>query len=125
MSKVQFPKRKADGTFCVEVTLRVTTSDAEELLRRMTNWMNQWVKANQVWIRVWEPSGRVEKLRYDEEFKGIPRIVFSDSREIKIQVDGHFSARWWKDWLVLKIIQELKEAFTEIQANGSIKDCDS
>jgi hypothetical protein len=122
MSLVKFPKRRTDGSFCLEIVLPVVTSDPDALLRRVQDWTVRWVKANEVWTRKWQPSGE-ELLRYHQEFKREPRPVSCSLTELRIQLEGKPSAKWWKDWMVLRIIHDLSDAFTEIQSGGRVTDC--
>ena len=122
--KIRFPKRRIDGSFCVEVTFPVVTTNCEELLWRVKTWATEWIKANQVWTRKWEPGGQEEELYYDQEFKSGPQPISCILNELKIRLEGQPSAKWWRDWLVSRIIHDLKEAFTEIQSGGDVKNCE-
>lgn len=122
--KVRFPKKRADGSFCIEVSIPVSTDDPEGLLRSVQDWLSQWAKANQIWIRTWQPTGRIEELFYGQEFKGAPQPISCDSSELKIRLEGQPSAKWWKDWMVSRILADLKAAFSEIRAIGHLRDCE-
>jgi hypothetical protein len=98
-------------------------SNPEELLQRVQEWTAQWVKANEVWTRTWQPSGREELLKYDQEFNGEPRTISCSFAELKIQLEGKPTAKWWKDWMVLRLIHDLSDAFPEIQSGGRVTDC--
>ena len=120
MNKIKFPRRQPDGSFCVEVTLSVMAEEPEELLRRVQEWAIKWVEANQVWI--W--MGGTKKLLYQQEFKREPHPTSCTSTELKIQFEGQPSAKkMWKDWIVYRILPDLKEAFTEVRDVSSIKNC--
>ena len=119
---VKFPKRQADGSFCIEVSIPVSTDNPEELQRRVQSWSTQWVEANQTWKRNW--LSQDEELHYEAEFKREPQIIYSNSNELKIRLEGQPSAKWWKDWVVYRILKELKGAFPEIQDVGHVRDCD-
>ena len=123
MSKVRFPKKWADGSFCVEVTLAIQTDDPEGLLKRAQAWLVQWAKDNQVWIWKFDTGGQ-EELLYQREFKREPLPVSCTPTELKIQLEGQPTAERWKDWLVFRIVRELKEVFIEIQDVSSVKNCE-
>ncbi len=123
-TKAAFPKRKSDGSFCIEVSFPVITNDCEDLLRRVKLWAGDWMTTNTVWKRKWDPSGREETLYYDEEFKTEPNPVSCTSNELKIRLEGQPSSKWWRDWLVSRIIHDLRQRFNEVQSGGSLKDCD-
>ena len=123
MSKVKFPRRHADGSFCVEVTLAAHTEKPEELSLRVQSWLARWVEANQVWVWKWDTGGE-EELRYGREFKGEPKLVACTPTELKIRLEGLPSAERWKDWLGFRIVPELKAAFNEVQDVSSVRDCE-
>jgi hypothetical protein len=123
MSRVKFPKRHADGSFCAEVTLTVQTEEPEDLLCRIQAWLTRWVETNQVWEWKWDTGG-AEELLYGREFNREPKAVSCTSRELKVQFEGQPSAEWWKDWLAFRIVPELKAAFAEVQDVSSVKDCE-
>src|SRR5437667_12792537 len=118
----KFPKRQADGSFCIEVSIPVSTDDPEGLQRRVQSWSTQWVKANRTWKRNW--LSRDEELHYDAEFKSEPKTVSCSTDELKIRLEGQPSATWWKDWMVSRILQDLKAAFSEVTGVGHLRDCE-
>jgi hypothetical protein len=122
--KIRFPKRHADGSFCIEVSLPVSTNDPQGFLERVQDWFTQWVEANQIWIRKWEPTERIEELSYAQEFKREPQVISCNSTELKLRLDVQPSARWWKDWMVTRILADFKAAFAEIKGVGHIGDCE-
>src|SRR5258707_15317077 len=119
---IKFPKRQADGSFCIEVSIPVSTDDPEGLQRRVQSWSTQWVGANQTWKRNWLSED--EELRYEAEFKREPQTVSCSSSELKIRLEGQPSAKWWKDWMVYRILADLKAAFSEIKGVGHLRDCE-
>lgn len=84
MSKVRFPKKRPDGSFCVEVTCVVQTDEPKDLRNRVQAWLVQWVKDDQVWIWKWDMGGE-EELLYQREFKRGTRLVSCTSTELKIR----------------------------------------
>lgn len=122
MSKVKFPKRETDGSFCVEITILVETNKPEMLSQRFQSWASQWVEENQIWMREWS-SGKKEQLHYSREFKREPYPVSCSPTQLKIRLEGQPTAKWWKDWMVLRILNDLKSSFTEYRDVSSIKDC--
>ncbi len=122
--KIRFPKRRPDGSFCIEVSIPISTNEPEGFLGRVQDWFTQWVEANQIWTRKWEPTGRIEELSYLQEFKREPQVISCDSTELKIRLEGQPSAKWWKDWMVTRILADLKAAFAEIKGVGHVRDCE-
>lgn len=123
MSKVNFPKRHPDGSFCIDVSFSVATENYQELSKAIVSWATEWAGANTVWLRRWEPTGKTEELRYADEFKGPLTPVFCDAGRLTVRLQGQPAAQWWRDWLVSRIIPELKQSFSEIRDGVEIKDC--
>src|SRR4051812_13579185 len=117
-----FPKVREDGTFCVRVVLSIATQDAAGLRADLQRWMSKWGQDKEVWERQWR-SGRMERLLYSDDFKAAPTIEISDASELHLRVEGTSSARLWKDWLVSRILPDLKAAFSEIGEFKEMRDC--
>jgi hypothetical protein len=49
MAPVKFPRRRSDGSFCVEVVLHIDTQGPVVLASRVTSWLVEWVQANRYW----------------------------------------------------------------------------
>ena len=122
MSKVRFPKRNPDGSFCVDVIVAVETNEPEHFSRRVQSWALQWAGENQTWTHG-NPSGQ-EVLNYADEFQREPYPVSCTPTELTIRFEGQPSAKWWRDWLVLRILADLKSAFAEFRDVNRIRDCD-
>jgi hypothetical protein len=123
MSKVLFPKRNADGSFCIDVVIAIETNEPGDLSHRVKSWAAQWVRENHIWARHWTQSERDETLNYTQEFKREPYPVSCTPTELTIRFEGQPSAKWWKDWLVLKILSDLKSAFVEFRDVTRMRDC--
>ena len=124
MNKVLFPKRNADGSFCIDVIIAIETNDAPHLLRRVESWASRWVLENQIWIRNWVPDDQ-ESLEYSSEFKREPYPVSCTPTELTIRLVGQPSAHWWKDWLVLRILSDLSLSFVEFRDVTRMQNCDA
>ena len=123
MSEVRFPKRREDGTFCVEVTLAVQTAEPEGLLHRVRAWASRWIEVNRVWEWKWDTGG-AEELHYEREFGSGPEPVSCTTTELRMRLEGLPTAGRWKDWIVWRIVPELKAAFPEVQDVCGVKDCE-
>lgn len=126
----KFPRRRPDGSFCVEVTFAVRTTD-EGLGERIQQWLTQvWVPSNTTWLRVWQTGPglsieRPELLRYSDEFLSSPTVTSSMATEIRLQLRGKNRKRkLWKDWIVSRIMPDLRAHFSEISDFLSITDCE-
>jgi len=123
MSKVRFPKRNTNGSFCVDVIVAVETNEPENFSRRVESWARHWAGENQTWTHG-NPSGH-EVLNYVDEFQREPYPVSCTPTELTLRVEGQPSAKWWRDWLVLRILADLKSTFVEFRDVNRIRDCDA
>jgi hypothetical protein len=123
MNLVKFPKRRPDGSFCVEVTLRHTSGDTAALASELREWIaTDWTPQNNLWTRNWS-NGSVEELRYLDEFSAAPRLTSCENGELIIVLDGKPNAgKVWKDWLVSRMWPDIKKCFPEITDLCSIRD---
>ena len=100
----------------------MSADNPDEFCRKVQAWVTQWVEVNRRWERNWLSQN--EELRYEDEFRGAPEVISSTLTELKIRLEGQPSSKWWKDWLVYRILADLKVAFTEIKGVGHIRDCE-
>jgi hypothetical protein len=114
----KFPKRRPDGTFCVEIVFRLETDSPDELLLRVTAWLRDWVARNprSTWFG--------EEVSYSDEFAGAPFGIKCDTKELHFKMEGQASAKWWKDWLVIGLLSEIEKAFVEIKKIHSVRNCE-
>jgi hypothetical protein len=112
-----------DGSFCVEVTLRVNTKQPNDLANRMQLWLEEWVHANRYWeTSLFESVGG--RLDFFEDFAQVPSCSVSGPDLLCLHLQSRPGARkWWKDWLVLRILKELPNAFPEFAEVQKITDC--
>jgi len=127
---VIFPKRRPDGSFCVEVTLAANTND-EDLGGRIRQWLTEvWMPSNTAWLRVWKTGPglsveRPELLHYGDEFLSPPILISSVAAEVRFQLRGRDpKQKLWRDWLVLRILPDLKANFPEVGDTLSITNCE-
>lgn len=113
----RFPMLRPDGSFCVEVVLRTKSAHDDRLTYRLNIWLQNWVSSNRYWCFL------NEQRDYFDEFYAAPAVISLKEREIRIRLQGKPSAKWWKDWLALRIIEELKAEFSEIGEVGAIENC--
>jgi hypothetical protein len=125
MSKVRFPKRNADGSFCVDVVVAIETNQPEDFSQRVGAWSRNWVNQNRRWARNWFPSGDTDVLNYSDEFKREPYLVSCTSTELILRLEGQPAAKWWRDWLVLRILADLKSSFVEFRDVTLMRNCDT
>ncbi|GGA39957.1 hypothetical protein [Dyella nitratireducens] len=131
MTHPKFPTRKHDGSFCVEVGLRIHLDDSTpDIAARIQSWFNDdWISRNKTWTRTWASgpnlaTKRDEVLSYSDEFLAIPEVEEAGA-ELRIRLFGARTARFWKDWLVSKIAPDLKAQFPQVGELLYIRDCDS
>jgi hypothetical protein len=125
MSNVKFPARREDGTFQVEIVMSVTADGAGSLCADIQEWWNnEWFPKNQIWRRIWTSAGSesIEDLTYCDEFSSPPRVLPGDSPQLHLVLEGKSSAKWWKDWMVMRVIPDLKSRFPQIGEVQAIRD---
>ena len=115
MSAARFPHRRPDGSFCIEVALCVETRTPTDLAGRAAEWLDEWVRNNQHWP--WFGHD----VKYVDELTGNPFHV--EGSRLSFRLEGKPTAKWWKDFLVLRILKELQHAFSEIKEVEKIGDC--
>ena len=120
--QMKFPKRRQDGSFCVDVVLSVSAEEQASLMPRITSWLDQWVKANRYWKTSLYASDEV--LDFFDEFAAVPYCVAGSSNRLSIRLECRSEAKKrWKDWLVLRVLKDLQAEFKEIISVGAITDC--
>jgi len=127
----KFPKIRADGSFCVEVTVSVRSNDEIGLGERVQQWWKDvWVPDRGLWQVVSRTGPQlreveVETQAYTEVFSAAPHVVFCKDSQLKFRLEGRRLSRVWRDWLVLRILPDLREQFPEIQEGvGRVHNCD-
>jgi hypothetical protein len=115
MISTKFPKRRPDGSFCVELRLRVDTKDVEELAHLINAWIEEWVRANRYWKNnlAHRENG---VLDFYDEFARPPYCVAGDPVSLFLRVEGcPGSGKWWRDWIASRLTRDLRATFKEIQ----------
>jgi hypothetical protein len=110
-----FPKRRPDGSFCIEEQLSVDTEDPAVFTTRISSWIEGWVRANRFWdCNLAEIDGGA--LDFYDEFTRPPYCVMGDSGSIFLRVEGRPGARnLWKDWILSRLMKDLIAAFKELK----------
>ena len=116
--EIKFPKKRADGSFCVEIALRVDTDDAEGLVARITSWLEEWTQKNRYW------NWFEEKLDFLNDFTGPPTCAKRSPESLVVRVEGtpQFT-KWWKDWIGFRLLKDLQKQFPEITAVQDVENC--
>lgn len=123
MNELKFPRRRLDGSFCVEVMLEVAPGTEARARAEIERWLvSTWVPANTVWRRHWS-TGVVEELRFEQEFQSIS-IGDIAVRSLSIRLEGKSTAKYWRDWLVSRLLPELRANFPLLVSGViQIRDC--
>jgi hypothetical protein len=127
LNRVRFPKRKPDGSFCVEVVFRVNSNELDALMSRVALWLEEWVRTNRFWkigfAHPEAPDGMFDFLR---DFAGPPTCSANGPDLICLRFEGRSgSKRAWRDWLAMRLSKELRGAFPEITALEDVRNCTS
>jgi hypothetical protein len=72
---VKFPERRPDGSFSVEITLRVNSKQADVLVASVNSWLGQWVQANRFWKFPHHPESSDGVLDFLRDFTGPPSCI--------------------------------------------------
>ncbi len=121
MTKAKFPLRDEEGRFCVEIRVSVSADDVGSLSKQIAAWiLNEWLPANKIWTQSWRPGG--DQIHYyEDEFAGAPKISHGPGEEICITLRGQKTARFWRDWFVLRMLPDLKARFSQIGKTLSVE----
>lgn len=114
----QFPRRSADGSFCVRLTYRVASEEPEQLASRMRTWLADWVAENRHWRL--SPARSHDFL---EDFEAPPHSLDCSEAEASYCLDGKATSAWWRDWLAIRLVPEFLAAFPEVVALRDITNC--
>jgi|SRR5262245_57668935 len=120
-NKVKFPRRGEDGSFCVEVCVSLMGAVDDDLASHLQDWINNvWMQRNRAW------SFMKETIHYESEFSRPPQIISCANSQLRFRLFGVKSAKYWKDWLVFRLVPDLKVEFPEIEIGSPryIKNCD-
>jgi hypothetical protein len=114
---VKFPKRRADGSFSVEVTLRVNSKQPDVLAARVNSWLGEWVQANRFWKFSHHPESSDGVLDFLRDFTGPPSCIARGTDFLDLRLEGSPETnKAWRDWLVIRLLKDLTAAFVEITA---------
>jgi len=131
VSKVLFPAVDADGRSCVEigVATEVEYRGKEEAINAW--FRNSWCPSNTIWQREWTPGRnagpiRLQRLSYGALFSEPPRVNYALQGMLCISLVGKLRGSLWKDWLVSKILPDLRKSFPGVSDEVKfIQDCGS
>jgi hypothetical protein len=129
MTKVKFPRRRSDGSFCVEVVMSLSSANTSDLGSAIQDWWsNEWMPKNKEWTRIWNrghKTERTEVLRYDDEFSAPPQLVRCEGSQLRFRLLGRSSTKkFWKDWMVLRIVRDLTARFPAVGRVIGAQNCD-
>lgn len=105
-----------DTKFLVEIEMSVAADAVASLCDDVQRWLNdEWVPWNQLWRRVSRDAGRecVQNLLYSDEFSSPPRVLFGGS-QLRLVIEGRSAGNSWRDWLVARLIPDVKSRFPQI-----------
>ena len=114
---VKFPERRPDGSFSVEITLRVNSKQPDVLVASVNSWLGQWVHANRFWKFSHHPESSDGVLDFLRDFTGPPSCIARGTDFLALRLEGRPETKGaWKDWLVLRLLKDLTATFVEITA---------
>ena len=86
---------------------------------RVKSWLTAWVTIN----RYWEWSPAEGKLDFFDSFASIPLVETDGASAVRLRFEGKPAAKWWKDWVIIRILKELPVALPEITKVERIENC--
>lgn len=119
-SERKFPAIHDDGSFTVVATF-VVDMEQQPLSSELTEWIKEWVKRNNPWVRKWS-NGQTETLDFFQDFKSLPIVVHCDQSEVAIRFEGRPGFKWWKDWFGIKFCRQLIDEIPGIQSLEHCRD---
>ncbi len=127
--KAPFPKRNPDMTFQVILKMKFESDEDNNLIKdKIQVWIDEvWMPKNLFWEGVvYKADGsKCDKIdEYHKDFSAPPTVLSCDNREIQILLKGQPTDYYWKDWVVYKIMPDLKKEFPEVGDFVSLKDYD-
>jgi len=126
MNNKLFPRVCPDGSFCVDIIIELTHGKSGDLAPRVADWLrNDWHPNNRIWIRSWTSGKgvREERLLYDADFTAPAKALPHEDSKISIRLVGKGESKFWRDWLVSKLLPDLKKQFSEIGEGLSARNC--
>jgi len=76
----------------------------------VATWLDRWVAANQQWE--WA-GGR--RLSFLDDFARAPFGVECCDEHLTFRLEVKPGSKAWRDWLVIRLLKELKGAFVEVE----------
>lgn len=128
MSLQKFPRTDARGHFQVKAGLRLEARLGEECSARIKEWLDdRWVRENRVWHRKWKTGPNLsilntEALEFEDSFLRSPDVIFEPPATLCILLHGRDRSSPWRDWLISKIIPDVRRAFPQVGDPLFIKD---
>ena len=113
----RFPKRNPDGSFCIEVQLRLGPQPRENLTEAVPAWFERWLPLNSrsQWFD--------EEMLYENEFSGPPFGYVQTPTHLHFRLNGKPGAKRWRDFLALELVKGLQRDFAEIEQVEAVHDC--
>lgn len=107
-----FPSRREDESFSIEVFLNINCDDPRVLSRRVDEWLASWLQENRHWH--W-PRQDDPAIDFFDDFVGVPSSRLIGENVIALRFDSRADhGRWWKDWVVIKVMRPLMDHFPEL-----------
>jgi hypothetical protein len=107
----------------VEVVLHIDTQGPVVLASRVTSWLVEWVQANRYWTTSFgdRKSG---VLDFFDEFARFPSCIEGTPGFLLLRMECSREAKKrWKNWLILRLLPDLQEAFKEITSVQQVTNC--
>lgn len=120
MTSQQFPKVDSEGRFVVRIGLQLFPPSGAKDAEKIGRWLiDQWLPANRTWRRKWANGQNAlrnieEELLFSDSFYSYPEVSYRERDTLCVVLHGKSRSALWRDWMISKIIPELKEEFPNI-----------
>jgi len=105
--------------------LRSKSKDCRLLASRIDSWLQEWVQTNRYW-KFSHPESSDGFLDFFRDFSGPPTCFTPRPGVLCVRLEGRpETKKAWKDWLALRLLKDLRNAFDEITIVQTVADCPS
>jgi hypothetical protein len=101
------------------VTLGLAADASAEIAKEFDKWVGSWVLTTQRWR--WDAT---RELNYFDDFEGPPTDIATSGKRLSFRLDGRPGAKWWRDWLALRLLPEAQTRFPAILGIEQVVDED-
>ncbi len=105
--------------------LRIDSKQLDVFASRLTVWLDRWIRENRYWKwSLAKSTGGL--LDFFDDFVEPPSAVVRAPDFVCLHFECRPAAKkWWKDWLVLRVLKDIHAVFAEVTGVEKIGNCPS